>query len=54
LTQAAGRGTPELEQIVAAEAQLAAVVGAIAACNDAYFIGRAVGFPVALEGALKL
>ncbi|HET7131308.1 MAG TPA: glutamine--fructose-6-phosphate transaminase (isomerizing) [Gammaproteobacteria bacterium] len=44
----------QIGDIVAGEAPIAAVARAIAARNDAYFVGRAAGFPVALEGALKL
>jgi glucosamine--fructose-6-phosphate aminotransferase (isomerizing) len=44
----------QVEQIVANEPQIAAVARAIAASRDAYFVGRAAGFAVALEGALKL
>src|SRR5262245_44420337 len=44
----------QIEEIVAGEAQIAAVARPIAGSRDAYFVGRAAGFPVALEGALKL
>jgi glucosamine--fructose-6-phosphate aminotransferase (isomerizing) len=44
----------QVEQIVANEPQIAAVARAIAASRDAYFVGRAAGLAVALEGALKL
>jgi len=44
----------QVESILAAEAQIAAVATAIASATDAYFVGRAAGFAVALEGALKL
>jgi glucosamine--fructose-6-phosphate aminotransferase (isomerizing) len=44
----------QIEQILAGEAAIAAMASAIAASRDAYFVGRAAGFAVALEGALKL
>jgi glucosamine--fructose-6-phosphate aminotransferase (isomerizing) len=44
----------QVEQILAGEAQIAAVARAIAESRDAYFVGRAAGLAVALEGALKL
>jgi glucosamine--fructose-6-phosphate aminotransferase (isomerizing) len=44
----------QIEQILAGEAAIVAVASAIAASRDAYFVGRAAGFAVALEGALKL
>jgi glucosamine--fructose-6-phosphate aminotransferase (isomerizing) len=44
----------QVEQILAAEAQIASVARAIAESRDAYFVGRAAGLAVALEGALKL
>jgi glucosamine--fructose-6-phosphate aminotransferase (isomerizing) len=44
----------QVEQILASEAHIAKVAHAIAASRDAYFVGRAAGLAVALEGALKL
>jgi glucosamine--fructose-6-phosphate aminotransferase (isomerizing) len=44
----------QVEQILATEPQIAAVAQAIARSRDAYFVGRAAGLAVALEGALKL
>ena len=43
-----------VQAILDREAQIIAVAEAIAASRDAYFVGRAAGFAVALEGALKL
>ena len=40
--------------ILAAQAGIAAVAAALAPCHDIYFIGRAAGYAVAMEGALKL
>jgi glucosamine--fructose-6-phosphate aminotransferase (isomerizing) len=44
----------QLEELLAAEERIANVAAKIAASRDAYFVGRAAGFAVALEGALKL
>jgi glucosamine--fructose-6-phosphate aminotransferase (isomerizing) len=44
----------QVERILAAEDRIATVAAAIAPAADAYFVGRAAGFAVALEGALKL
>jgi glutamine---fructose-6-phosphate transaminase (isomerizing) len=44
----------QVEQILAAEGGIAAVATAIAESRDAYYVGRAAGLAVALEGALKL
>jgi glucosamine--fructose-6-phosphate aminotransferase (isomerizing) len=44
----------QVQQILDSEAQIAEVAKAIAVSRDAYFVGRAAGFAVALEGALKL
>jgi glucosamine--fructose-6-phosphate aminotransferase (isomerizing) len=44
----------QAQQILDAEPQIAAVARAIADSRDAYFVGRAAGLAVALEGALKL
>jgi glucosamine--fructose-6-phosphate aminotransferase (isomerizing) len=44
----------QVEQIVASEPQIAAVADAISGSRDAYFVGRAAGLAVAMEGALKL
>jgi glucosamine--fructose-6-phosphate aminotransferase (isomerizing) len=44
----------QVQQILDSEAQIAEVAKAVAASRDAYFVGRAAGFAVALEGALKL
>jgi glutamine---fructose-6-phosphate transaminase (isomerizing) len=44
----------QVEAILAQEAAIASVAKAFAGARDAYFVGRAAGYPVALEGALKL
>jgi len=44
----------QVDAILAQEAAIASVAKAFATCRDAYFVGRAAGHPVALEGALKL
>ena len=44
----------QVQQILDNEASITAVARAIAASRDIYFIGRAAGLAVALEGALKL
>jgi glutamine---fructose-6-phosphate transaminase (isomerizing) len=44
----------QVQQILDSDAQIAAVASKLANCNNAYFVGRAAGFAVALEGALKL
>jgi glucosamine--fructose-6-phosphate aminotransferase (isomerizing) len=43
-----------VEQILAQEDQIASLAQAMAKAENAYFIGRAAGYPVAMEGALKL
>jgi glutamine---fructose-6-phosphate transaminase (isomerizing) len=44
----------QVESILAQEQHIAALASEIAKHDDAYFVGRAAGFPVAMEGALKL
>lgn len=44
----------QVESILAQEEHIAALAREIAKASDAYFIGRAAGFPIAMEGALKL
>ncbi len=44
----------QVEGIIAQEEHIAALAREIAKHEDAYFVGRAAGFPVAMEGALKL
>jgi len=52
---AALKALPEqVERVIAAEAQIESIAVKLAAARDAYFVGRAAGFAVALEGALKL
>jgi glucosamine--fructose-6-phosphate aminotransferase (isomerizing) len=43
-----------IESIIAREAEVAALAERLAGCEHAYFVGRAAGHAVALEGALKL
>jgi glucosamine--fructose-6-phosphate aminotransferase (isomerizing) len=44
----------QIESILAQEQHIAALASELAKHDDAYFVGRAAGFPVAMEGALKL
>lgn len=44
----------QIDSIVANEEHIATVASRLADVRDAYFVGRAAGFAVALEGALKL
>jgi glucosamine--fructose-6-phosphate aminotransferase (isomerizing) len=44
----------KVQQILDAEAQIVPLAEAIAARRDVYYVGRAAGLAVALEGALKL
>jgi glucosamine--fructose-6-phosphate aminotransferase (isomerizing) len=44
----------QIAEIVARENEIASMAQAIAKASDAYFVGRAAGFAVAMEGALKL
>jgi glutamine---fructose-6-phosphate transaminase (isomerizing) len=44
----------QVESILAQEPHIAALASELAKYDDAYFVGRAAGFPVAMEGALKL
>jgi glucosamine--fructose-6-phosphate aminotransferase (isomerizing) len=44
----------QVETILGQEASIASLAEAFARTRDAYFVGRAAGFPVAMEGALKL
>jgi glucosamine--fructose-6-phosphate aminotransferase (isomerizing) len=44
----------QIESILAQEQHIAGLAAEIAKYDDAYFVGRAAGFPVAMEGALKL
>ncbi|HUA95284.1 MAG TPA: glutamine--fructose-6-phosphate transaminase (isomerizing) [Acidimicrobiales bacterium] len=41
-------------EALAREKEVAAVAAAVAGARDYFFLGRGVGYPVALEGALKL
>ena len=52
---AALQSLPEqVEGILAQEERIASIATALATRDHAYFVGRAAGFPVAMEGALKL
>jgi glucosamine--fructose-6-phosphate aminotransferase (isomerizing) len=44
----------QVESILGQERAIAEIAQAIHACSDAYFVGRAAGYPIAMEGALKL
>jgi glucosamine--fructose-6-phosphate aminotransferase (isomerizing) len=44
----------QIAQIVAQEAPIAAIAKALVDREHAYFVGRAAGLPIAMEGALKL
>jgi glucosamine--fructose-6-phosphate aminotransferase (isomerizing) len=44
----------QIEAIVAREGEIAALAERLRACEHAYFVGRAAGYAVAMEGALKL
>jgi len=44
----------QVETILQQEAAIAAIAKAFAKCENAYFVGRAAGYPIAMEGALKL
>jgi glucosamine--fructose-6-phosphate aminotransferase (isomerizing) len=44
----------QISEILARQDGIEAVAAALAACHDVYFVGRAAGYAVAMEGALKL
>src|SRR4030095_9583541 len=44
----------QVEEILAQEDRIAAIASAVPETRDAYFVGRAAGSAVAMEGALKL
>jgi glutamine---fructose-6-phosphate transaminase (isomerizing) len=44
----------QVAKILEQEAHIAAIAQVIARHDDAYFVGRAAGYPIAMEGALKL
>jgi glucosamine--fructose-6-phosphate aminotransferase (isomerizing) len=44
----------QIEAILAQEQTIATMATSFAKCTDAYFVGRAAGYAIALEGALKL
>jgi glucosamine--fructose-6-phosphate aminotransferase (isomerizing) len=44
----------KVEDALGREKEVAAVAAAVAGARDYFFLGRGVGYPVALEGALKL
>lgn len=44
----------QVAMIIKQEAHIESIAKSIAESRDAYFVGRAAGYPVAMEGALKL
>ncbi len=44
----------QIAGIIAREAEIAALAERLVGCEHAYFVGRAAGYAVAMEGALKL
>ncbi len=44
----------QIEGIIAREAEIAALADRLLDCEHAYYVGRAAGYAVAMEGALKL
>ena len=44
----------QIAAVLAREAEIVALAGRFDAAEHAYFVGRAAGYPVAMEGALKL
>jgi glutamine---fructose-6-phosphate transaminase (isomerizing) len=44
----------QISEILARQDGIEAVAAALAPCHDVYFVGRAAGYAVAMEGALKL
>ena len=44
----------QIEDIIAREAEIAALADRLLDCEHAYFVGRSAGYAVAMEGALKL
>jgi glucosamine--fructose-6-phosphate aminotransferase (isomerizing) len=44
----------QIESIIEGEAHIAEIAAALAPAENAYFVGRSAGYPVAIEGALKL
>lgn len=44
----------QIAGIIEREAEIAGIAKTLLNCEHAYFIGRAAGYPVAMEGALKL
>ncbi len=54
LTEALGALAGQVEAILAQEPAIEAMARAFAEARDAYFVGRAAGYAIAMEGALKL
>jgi glucosamine--fructose-6-phosphate aminotransferase (isomerizing) len=54
LTTALAALPEQVEAILAQEPRIEAMARAFAECRDAYFVGRAAGYAIAMEGALKL
>jgi glucosamine--fructose-6-phosphate aminotransferase (isomerizing) len=44
----------QIDGVIARESEIAALAERLLGCEHAYFIGRAAGYAVAMEGALKL
>jgi glutamine---fructose-6-phosphate transaminase (isomerizing) len=44
----------QVATVLKQEDHIAALAKTLAGCGNAYFVGRAAGFPIAMEGALKL
>jgi glutamine---fructose-6-phosphate transaminase (isomerizing) len=44
----------QIGEVLARQEGIAAVAAALSPCHDIYFVGRAAGYAVAMEGALKL
>jgi glutamine---fructose-6-phosphate transaminase (isomerizing) len=44
----------KVEEALSREKEVDAIAGAVAGARDFFFLGRGVGYPIALEGALKL
>src|SRR5690606_13277047 len=44
----------QVDEILAMESRIARLAQDLAARDNAYFVGRAAGYPIAMEGALKL
>jgi glutamine---fructose-6-phosphate transaminase (isomerizing) len=54
LLEALGALPEQIDGVIAREAEIAQLAERLLACEHAYFVGRAAGYAVAMEGALKL